>query len=68
MAQVHRVVRFPPSPYSRVFSPLSDRYKDTVKDYNFGSLIRTDASGEYSETNTIFSEFGVLLCGVMPGY
>ena len=31
-------------------------YKDSVKDYNFGSLIRTDAQDEYSETNTIFSE------------
>ena len=25
-----------------------------MKDYNFGSLIRTDAREEYSETNTIF--------------
>lgn len=32
------------------------RYKDTVKDYNFGSLIRTDAHDEYSEKNTIFSK------------
>ena len=31
------------------------RYKDTIKDYNFGSLIRTDARDEYSEKNTIFS-------------
>jgi hypothetical protein len=29
-----------------------------VKDYNFGSLIRTDARDEYGERNTIF---GVLL-------
>jgi len=29
-------------------------YEKKVKDYNFGSLIRTDARGEYSETNTIF--------------
>lgn len=35
---------------------LADRYKETVKDYNFGSLIRTDAGDEYSEKNTIFSE------------
>lgn len=34
----------------------ADSYKDTIKDYNFGSLIRTDARDEYSETNTIFSE------------
>ncbi|EKM57116.1 uncharacterized protein PHACADRAFT_254690 [Phanerochaete carnosa HHB-10118-sp] len=32
-----------------------ESYKDTIKDYNFGSLIRTNAHGEYSETNTIFS-------------
>ncbi|KAM5545976.1 hypothetical protein V8D89_000102 [Ganoderma adspersum] len=29
-------------------------YEKKVKDYNFGSLIRTDARQEYSETNTIF--------------
>lgn len=32
-----------------------ESYKDTVKDYNFGSLIRTDANDEYSEKNTIFT-------------
>ncbi|EAU81198.2 hypothetical protein CC1G_11280 [Coprinopsis cinerea okayama7 len=31
-----------------------ERYKDRVKDYNFGSLIRTDAEDEYGERNTIF--------------
>ncbi|EIW53461.1 DUF757-domain-containing protein [Trametes versicolor FP-101664 SS1] len=29
-------------------------YEKKIKDYNFGSLIRTDARQEYSETNTIF--------------
>ncbi|THH03241.1 hypothetical protein EW145_g6412 [Phellinidium pouzarii] len=29
-------------------------YKDKVKDYNFGSLIRMDCRDEYGETNTIF--------------
>lgn len=42
------------------------RYKDKVKDYNFGSLIRTDARDEYSEKNTIFSEclrlYGACVC------
>jgi hypothetical protein len=33
-----------------------EEYKDTVKDYNFGSLIRMDASDEYGERNTIFGE------------
>ncbi|KAI0791572.1 polysaccharide biosynthesis-domain-containing protein [Irpex lacteus] len=32
-----------------------ESYKETIKDYNFGSLIRTDARDEYSETNTIFT-------------
>lgn len=34
-----------------------DRYETKVKDYNFGSLIRTDATKEYTETNTIFGWF-----------
>ena len=33
------------------------RYEKKVKDYNFGSLIRTDARQEYSETNTIFGQY-----------
>lgn len=33
-----------------------ETYKDKVKDYNFGSLIRMDSRDEYSETNTIFGE------------
>ena len=32
------------------------RYEKKVKDYNFGSLIRTDARQEYGEVNTIFGE------------
>ncbi|KAJ7132878.1 DUF757-domain-containing protein [Mycena crocata] len=31
-----------------------ESYKKKVKDYNFGSLIRTDARHEYGENNTIF--------------
>ncbi|KZT64108.1 DUF757-domain-containing protein [Daedalea quercina L-15889] len=31
-----------------------ESYEKKVKDYNFGSLIRTDARGEYGEKNTIF--------------
>ena len=31
-----------------------ETYKDKVKDYNFGSLIRMDAREEYAEDNTIF--------------
>jgi len=36
----------------RLFS--CNRYEKKVKDYNFGSLIRTDAKQEYGEKNTIF--------------
>ncbi|KAF8153297.1 polysaccharide biosynthesis-domain-containing protein [Crassisporium funariophilum] len=31
-----------------------ESYKEKVKDYNFGSLIRTNALDEYGEANTIF--------------
>ncbi|PPQ68088.1 hypothetical protein CVT25_014251 [Psilocybe cyanescens] len=31
-----------------------ESYKEKIKDYNFGSLIRTDARDEYGESNTIF--------------
>ncbi|KII91843.1 hypothetical protein PLICRDRAFT_38701 [Plicaturopsis crispa FD-325 SS-3] len=31
-----------------------ESYEKKVKDYNFGSLIRTDAREEYGESNTIF--------------
>ena len=30
------------------------KYEKTVADYNFGTLIRTDASDEYTQDNTIF--------------
>ncbi|KDR76876.1 hypothetical protein GALMADRAFT_245971 [Galerina marginata CBS 339.88] len=33
---------------------FSESYKDKVMEYNFGSLIRTDARDEYGEANTIF--------------
>jgi hypothetical protein len=39
------------------FFSLWYSYKDKVKDYNFGSLIRMDARDEYAETNTIFGAF-----------
>jgi hypothetical protein len=32
------------------------RYEKKIQEYNFGSLIRTDAKQEYTETNTIFGE------------
>ena len=62
MEKVYRVVRFfvfGLSSIPRILTCVYDlrRYKETIKDYNFGSLIRTDARDEYSETNTIFSKF-----------
>ena len=30
------------------------KYEKTVADFNFGTLIRTDASDEYTQDNTIF--------------
>ena len=34
--------------------PCLTRYEGKVADHNFGSLIRTNAEEEYSESNTIF--------------
>lgn len=40
------------------------RYEKKVKDYNFGSLIRTDAREEYGEKNTIFGSFVGTRCSL----
>ena len=43
------------------------RYEKKITDFNFGSLIRTDAMKEYSEANTIFGALVLSppgLCGV----
>lgn len=32
-----------------------NRYEKTVEDFNFGTLLRLDADGEYDEANTMFS-------------
>ena len=40
----------------KLWREFIESYKDKVKDYNFGSLIRTDCRDEYGETNTIFGE------------
>ena len=58
MAQIHPVVS---AQYLLALSPRfmarRCRYEKKVKDYNFGSLIRTDAREEYGEKNTIFGPF-----------
>lgn len=58
MAQVHPVVSalYPTCTVSQ-FMARRCRYEKKVKDYNFGSLIRTDAREEYGEKNTIFGPF-----------
>ncbi|KAH8099913.1 DUF757-domain-containing protein [Phellopilus nigrolimitatus] len=38
-----------------------EAYKDKVKDYNFGSLIRMDCKDEYGERNTIFGVCQILV-------
>ncbi|KAI5740369.1 hypothetical protein M8J76_003108 [Diaphorina citri] len=32
-----------------------EKFKDMIEDYNFGTLLRLDAKGEYSEANTMLS-------------
>ena len=50
-----------------LFFPTPHSYKDKVKDYNFGSLIRTDARDEYGEKNTIFG-MSLILVWIYFGY
>ncbi|WFD05478.1 hypothetical protein MVES1_000808 [Malassezia vespertilionis] len=38
----------------KVWREFITKYEKRIADYNFGTLIRTDASGEYTQTNTIF--------------
>ena len=38
----------------KVWREFMMHYEKTVDDYNFGSLLRLDASGEYDQANTIF--------------
>lgn len=33
--------------------PFCEKFKETVEDYSFGTLLRVDANGEYSEENSI---------------
>jgi hypothetical protein len=61
LARLHSLSLSPPSQFS-LFHPLTRRrYKKKVKDYNFGSLIRTDARQEYGEKNTIFGALSFAL-------
>ena len=34
-----------------------NQYKDTLKDFNFGSLLRTDPTQDYSAENTVQTSF-----------
>ena len=62
MAEVHPIVRTKSLCSASICMGGRRRYEKKVKDYNFGSLIRTDAREEYGEKNTIFGSF-VGLCG-----
>ena len=31
-----------------------EKYRDTIKDYNFGTLLRLDSKGDYTPENTTF--------------
>jgi hypothetical protein len=35
-----------------IWREFSERYKNSVKDYNFGTLLRRDCQGEYDSENT----------------
>ncbi|KAI4489825.1 PREDICTED: protein PBDC1 isoform X1 [Polistes canadensis] len=35
--------------------PFCEQFKGTVEDYNFGTLLRADCEGEYSEKNSILT-------------
>lgn len=40
------------------------RYEKRVEDYNFGTLLRVDPAGHYTQENTMFGTSGCsLLCG-----
>ena len=43
----------------QTYARRSFRYEKKVQEYNFGSLIRTDAREEYGERNTIFGGYSM---------
>lgn len=46
-------------------------YEKKVDDYSFGTILRTDPKGEYTENGTIFGEcfwWGFFVCGVLGGW
>uniref|UniRef100_A0A8D8UN51 Protein PBDC1 n=1 Tax=Cacopsylla melanoneura TaxID=428564 RepID=A0A8D8UN51_9HEMI len=44
------------SPEGKVkWREFCEKFKDVVEDYNFGTLLRLDSKGEYSEENTMLS-------------
>lgn len=55
MARVHHRVN-DILPHSQGLT-VAGRYEHDVRDFNFGTLVRTDARLDYSETNTIFGGF-----------
>ncbi|KAI9479023.1 hypothetical protein LPJ78_005491 [Coemansia sp. RSA 989] len=39
-----------------------NKYEHSIKDYNFGSLLRIDCTGDYTEENTMFAMRTQFLC------
>lgn len=38
-----------------MWRPFCERFKDVVEDYSFGTLVRADCEGEYSQQNSILT-------------
>ena len=66
MEKVYRRVRISPSYASSHLIYSRPRYDKRVDDYNFGSLIRTDATGEYSQINSLFGTYAVVILQSCP--
>ena len=63
-ASIYLSISHGPLDSCRSLTPKSNqrrRYEKKITDYNFESLIRTDATKEYSEMNTIFGPFFLII-------
>lgn len=38
-----------------VWRPFCNQFKHSVEDYSFGTLLRIDCTGDYSQENTMFT-------------
>lgn len=44
-----------PLNFFQKWRPFCEKFKTTVEDYSFGTLIRIDSDGEYSEENSMLT-------------